>query len=144
MPRPKNPAAYPTVYSELIEIVSSSGEDFRHRCASNKEAMHLRFSFYDFIKACKKSHFQRDRDLAEMAAGLMFKVSGQDLIVCSRDMQEGAISLQSSLQDYQASNELPSVTSHQPPAPATSHPPMTKPNVPTQDQLLEQYMKGKK
>lgn len=101
MPRSKTPTGYPTVYATLIERVTSTGKEVVHNCGSSKAAQLLRFSFYDFLKACRKSHHAKEQELGELGAGIMFCISGTNLIIRPRDTSEQALSLQDTLASFE-------------------------------------------
>ena len=143
MPRPRDPAGYPTVYGEVIETVSSTGVDFVHKCKDAAAAKLLRFEFYDYIKALRKSPSARYKLMGEQASGLMFCVKGAELIIKLRDMQDKAMELGQSLTRYQ--EEVPSfaqapqvpVASPQPTAPSQQ----ALGNSLSQDDLVADFMR---
>jgi len=100
MPRPKQPAGYPAVYYDVIEMVTQKHEPFIFTCESNKKAQLIRFQFYDFIKACRKSLNRREQELGEMAYGLIFSVKDNKLTISIRDMMEDAQNLRNALDGY--------------------------------------------
>lgn len=85
-----------------MEKVISSDKEFRHKCESKKEAEYLRFTFYSFLKACKKSEELIDRELAESGAGIMFCVEDNILILRKRDRTKAALSLTETFAQFEA------------------------------------------
>jgi hypothetical protein len=148
MPRPRNPGGYPMIYAEIIELVASSGETIQHPCSDNKAAQHTRFMFYDYIKACRKSPQKREREIAQLAEGIMFSIRDNILVIKPRDMSEDAISLQMTLEKHKRK-----VTSSQPPAvskkpslkeAAQAIIPPPDPNAPDTEDLVNSYLKDRK
>ena len=146
MPRPRSTQAYPAVFGEMIDRVASRGEEFRHKCPDNSAAQKLRFTFYDYIKACKRSDIPQDIQRADMAAGLMFTIEGEYLVIKSRDTTGEALALQASLDKYmgqsfqEAEVKVPrqQTSSKQ----VNELPPVTP--GPSQEDLINSYMTGKK
>jgi len=143
MPRPRNPQAYPMIYSTMIETVASTGEIFRHKCKDNKAAQHLRFSLYDYIKACKKSPSPRDQQIAESAAALMFTIDDSYLLIKPRDTEREVLALEETLRKFKEKQGITPqkpTLSNQP----ISHQTVTPPAGPTQDDLVNSFLKDKK
>ena len=91
MARPKQPEGYPSVFAHLIESVIMANETLELELSDNKKAQVMRFQFYDFIKACRKSDNEKQQELGEMAYGLVFSIKGSKLIISLRDREADAL-----------------------------------------------------
>lgn len=150
MARPKQPEGYPSVFAHLIESVIMANETLELELSDNKKAQVMRFQFYDFIKACRKSDNEKQQELGEMAYGLVFSIKGSKLIISLRDREADAQLLKDALQEYNTKYALPAAR-NQPgsniPSPASSsyHPPQTGfAPVDSQEDMIASFMKGEK
>jgi hypothetical protein len=90
-----------------------------------------------------------ERQLGEQAAGLMFCVRDNVLIIKSRDTTDESLSLQETLNKHLMKNQLPPIIHPEPQSPVishqtVSHKPIAPPTGPTQDDLVNSFMKDKK
>lgn len=149
MARSKQPAGYPTVYREVIEAVIAQNKTLNIPCETNKRAQLTRFQFYDFIKACRKSANEREREIGEQAYGLVFSVRGDMLSISIRDTSADAMLVKNSLQEFLGEKPISpaGATSRPLPSPAASsyHPPQTgiTPSD-AQEDMINSFMKGEK
>jgi hypothetical protein len=97
MPRPTTTTGYPVIYRQILERVIDTGKAFKYKCETKKDAEALRFSFYAFIKACKKSDADVDQKLGELSAGVMFCLENDTLALYKKDRMNLALDLAEAL-----------------------------------------------
>ena len=101
MPRPRDPSGYPSQYARIIHAAVIGEEEIQHPCANNKAAQLLRFSVYDYLKACRRSNNSIFQAIADEGAQLMFCVMDNMLIIRRRDHTTTALGLEATLQQLE-------------------------------------------
>lgn len=158
MGRSRQPSGYPTIFSRIVQSVSTTGRDFIHDCTSQREAQTLRFTFYDYFKALRNSNLQFDQDLSTQAQGLMLCIRGNQLIIKARDTMEQALALADTLEQAERKDEKEALRNRAdriPVSPFTINPAsittdrsantLNESNQPkSHDEVISQYLKGDK
>lgn len=93
----KNLDAYPEVLTELITRLDAGSPAITVPFLDRTQAIHTRFTFYDFKKALRHSDTERGKELCRMAERVAVTLRGDCLIFSSRDRSAEALAIAGAL-----------------------------------------------
>lgn len=122
MPRSMNSKRYPyQFYQVLAEALRPdyARKGFAVPCEDARAAQHLRFRFYNFVRALKRSETEEDISLAKKSDGLEFLIRDSTLLIVQRDSNAEALQLERAIALNAGLRQVPGRA--QPPAQAESY-----------------------